>query len=213
MTLQDNAYAAFLLDYAVGSLAPAERLVADVHVALSAEGRAGLSVLEAVGGRMLEAHAEAPIACVGDAPPDETIRPLRSPQISPEGYPDLVGRLLSADLTSLPWRRNWFGIGALSVGVPDARLLRLDPRQRAPQHGHSRRDVTVVIHGAFADEYGVYERGDLAFAEPGVKHEPRAVGDTPCICLIATERATGWRAPFRVSRAAARPLGLGPGDR
>ena len=47
--------------------------------------------------------------------------------------------------------------------------------------------MTVVLRGAFADQYGVYERGDVAFAEPGMKHEPRAVGNESCVCLLAAE--------------------------
>ncbi len=49
------------------------------------------------------------------------------------------------------------------------------------------RDITVVLCGSYADEFGVYERGDLAFADPGMRHQPRAVGNAPCVCLIATE--------------------------
>jgi putative transcriptional regulator len=75
----------------------------------------------------------------------------------------------------------------LPAGLPLANLLRLDPGERAPAHCHGRRDVTVVLTGSFADQFGVYERGDLAFAEPGIRHEPRAVGSEPCVCFLATE--------------------------
>ena len=68
-----------------------------------------------------------------------------------------------------------------------ASLLRLDPGETAPAHHHGRRDVTVVLAGTYADEFGQYERGDIAFAEPGMRHKPRAVGDRTCVCLLATE--------------------------
>jgi putative transcriptional regulator len=209
MTLHDNAYAAFMLDYAAGALAPAERLAADLHVSLSCEGRCSLSLLEAIGGRMLEAQAPAPIASGAAGPPEERPGPSGACQLPSDGRHELRDRLLRSDLVALSWRRGWFGVGSLPVGVPDARLLRLDPRQRAPQHGHHRRDVTVVIHGSFADEFGVYERGDLAFAEPGMKHEPRALGDTPCICLIATERRSGWTSLLPSFAVAGSPSGHG----
>ncbi|MBU6319672.1 MAG: cupin domain-containing protein [Alphaproteobacteria bacterium] len=192
MTLHDNAYAAFMLDYAAGALPPAERLAADLHATLSAEGRRSLSVLEAIGGRMLEAQDPVEVASRGAASLEDVPGRSAASSVCPGEVQGLKNRLLSSDLTSLSWKRGWFGVGSLPVGLPNARLLRLDPRQRAPQHGHHRRDVTVVIQGSFADEFGVYERGDLAFAEPGMKHEPRAVGHTPCICLIATERWSGW---------------------
>jgi putative transcriptional regulator len=84
----------------------------------------------------------------------------------------------------------------LQTDIPMASMLRLDPGERAPGHGHGRRDVTVVLCGAYADEFGVYERGDLAFAEPGMKHEPRAIGDEPCVCLLATEAGRPLRGFF-----------------
>ena len=46
MTLHDNAYAAFMLDHAAGLLPPAERLVADLHRALSPEGGRNAPLLD-----------------------------------------------------------------------------------------------------------------------------------------------------------------------
>lgn len=177
MSLHDNAYAAFMLDYAAGVLPPAERLVADVHRVLSREGERNARLLDAVGGVMLEragAGSRVEMAVTGEQ----------------AGLPPVSSRLdpyLKRDLISLKWRKSMFGVKTLPTDTPMASLLRLDPGERAPGHGHGRRDVTVVLRGAYADEFGVYERGDLAFAEPGMKHEPRAVGDETCVCLLATE--------------------------
>lgn len=63
----------------------------------------------------------------------------------------------------------------------------LSPAEHLAAHHHGRRDVTVVLVGAYADEFAQYERGDIVFAEPRMKHQPRAVGDRSCVCLIATE--------------------------
>jgi len=178
MTLQDNAYSAFMLDYAAGALSPAERVAAELHCALSREGRRNARLFEMVGGALMELG---PAGEPGAAPDPEIVRPrvgATAARLDP---------FLRRDLLSLPWRRNVFGVQSLPAGLPMASLLRLDPGERAPAHGHGRRDVTVVLCGAFADDFGVYERGDLAFAEPGMKHEPRAVGERPCGCFIATE--------------------------
>ncbi len=183
MHLHDNIYSAFMLDYAAGALPPAERLAADLHRTLSTHGRRNAAVLDAVGGAFLErakgeSLAKSSVNSIPErAPEDRAAAPVD---------PRLV-RFINTDLISLPWRRNLFGVMTLRTDLPLANLLRLDPGERAPQHGHGRRDVTVVLVGTFADEFGVYERGDLAFAEPGMKHEPRAVGDKPCVCLIAAE--------------------------
>jgi putative transcriptional regulator len=179
MTLHDNAYAAFMLDYAAGALAPAERLAADLHVVLSRHGGRSGRMVDAVGGAMLEqARPERSTFSDGIRLDRTDRREIDSSRLDP---------FIKRDLLALRWRRNIFGVKTLPAGIPMASLLRLDPGERAPGHGHGRRDVTVVLRGSFADEFGVYETGDLAFAEAGMKHQPRAVGDAPCVCFLATE--------------------------
>jgi putative transcriptional regulator len=176
MSSHDNAYTAFMLDYAAGVLPPAERLVADVHRALSPSGRQAARLLDAVGGVMLE-----------DLAPH---LPVPEPVLGEQGGFDRSGRLdpyLHRDLLALKWRKDIWGMKTFRTDTPMASMLRLDPGERAPGHCHGRRDVTVVLCGSYADEFGVYERGDLAFAEPGMRHQPRAVGNETCVCLLATE--------------------------
>lgn len=176
MSFHDNAYTAFMLDYAAGSLPPAEKLVADVHRALSPAGRQNAHLLETIGGLMLERTAPA--------------NQLPQPALAEQASFSRSGRLdpyLHRDLLDLKWRKDIFGVRTLRTDTPMASMLRLDPGEHAPGHSHGRRDVTVVLCGSYADEFGVYERGDLAFAEPGMRHQPRAVGDEPCVCLLATE--------------------------
>jgi putative transcriptional regulator len=179
MTLHDNAYAAFMLDYAAGALSPAERLAADLHRALSVNGRRNGRLMDALGGALLERAPPSPAGYF------DTIRLGEPDEV--EADSSHLGFYLNRDLAALKWRKSLFGVKTLPTGTPMASLLRLDPGERAPAHGHGRRDVTVVLRGTYADEFGVYERGDLAFAEPGMKHEPRAVGDEICVCLLATE--------------------------
>lgn len=180
MSFHDNAYAAFMLDYAAGGLSPAERLVADLHRALSPAGASNALLLDAVGGVMLEEAGQAAGAPPRAQAQDRAAWPRLQSQTRFDAY-------LKRDLVALRWRKSIFGVMTLPTDMPMASLLRLDPGQRAPSHCHGRRDVTVVLQGSYADEFGVYERGDLAFAEPGMRHEPRAVGGATCICLVAEE--------------------------
>jgi len=176
MSFHDNAYTAFMLDYAAGALPPAERLVGDVHLALSPDGQKAARLLDAVGGVMLENLA--PRGAVSQ------------PDLGGQGGFEASTRLdpyLHRDLIALKWRKDIFGVKTHGTSTRMASMLRLDPGERAPGHSHGRRDVTVVLCGSYADEFGVYERGDLAFAEPGMRHQPRAVGNEPCVCLLATE--------------------------
>jgi putative transcriptional regulator len=179
MTLHDNAYAAFMLDYAAGGLSPAEVLAADLHRALSGKGRQNAATMDALGGALLERVRPLP-AEYFDASRLEQ-RATFAPSAS------YLDPFICRDLLALKWRKNIFGVKTLPAGVPMASLLRLDPGETAPAHHHGRRDVTVVLAGIYADEFGQYERGDIAFAEPGMKHQPRAVGDKICVCLLATE--------------------------
>lgn len=197
MTLHDNAYAAFMLDYAAGVLSPAERLAADLHRALSHDGSRNGRMVDAVGGALLEKSRPAPAGYF------DTVRLEGEGQ--GEAGPSPLDPYLKRDLLGLPWRRNFFGVKTLPTDTPLARLLRLDPNERAPAHGHGRRDVTVVLCGSFADQFGVYERGDLAFAEPGVIHRPRAVGGESCICLLATESGRPFRGFFGQFNISGRP--------
>lgn len=179
MSLHDNAYASFMLDYAAGLLAPAERLVGDLHRTLSPEGRRNARLLEALGGTMLEG-----LAPTGARAADLGRLGLAGGAAAPSTRLDPY---LKRDLLGMKWRTNIWGVKTAPTDVPMASFLRLEPGERAPAHSHGRRDVTVVLRGAYADDFGVYERGDLAFAEPGMKHEPRAVGQETCVCLLATE--------------------------
>lgn len=181
MTPQDNAYAAFMLDHAAGQLPPAESLVAELHTALSPAGRRYAAMLDSAGGALLESVVPDPID-VGPIVPGAMEAPAAMvPLLRLAPY-------LEADLLALPWKRDIVGVPTYRTKTPMARLLRLDPGERAPGHCHGRRDVTVVLQGAYADEHGVYEKGDLAFAAPGLRHQPRAIGIEPCVCMIATER-------------------------
>ncbi len=181
MNLHDNAYAAFMMDYAAGSLSPAETLAADLHRALSPAGWRNAAMMDALGGAILEQGAASGFTRQLDVDHVDEPSPLSRAKSAP------LDRYLNHDLVALPWRRSIFGVKTLPTHLKMAELLRLNPGERAPPHGHGRRDVTVVLVGTFEDEFGVYERGDIAFAEPGMKHEPRAVGGAPCVCLIATE--------------------------
>lgn len=181
MTPQDNAYAAFMLDHAAGRLAPAESLVADLHRALSPAGSRYAGMLDSAGGALLES-VEPEFIGVGPMEPGGQEAPAANvppPRLAP---------YLEGDLLALRWRKDLVGVPTFRTAIPMARLLRLDPGERAPGHSHGRRDVTVVLQGAFADQEGVYQKGDLAFAMPGLRHQPRAVGVEPCVCMVATER-------------------------
>lgn len=66
------------------------------------------------------------------------------------------------------------------------RLLRIDPGTRMPKHTHGEEELTLILRGAYEDEIGVFQAGDLADLDGEATHSPCAIGEEPCICLIAT---------------------------
>lgn len=184
---RQNAYSAFMLDHAAGALSDGEALVADLHRRLSPSGARTAALMEAAGGVLLESLDPEDVIPRLAPPREAATLPAGQNRQDRRGGEGL-DFYLNGDLLGLPWRKTFFGVQTLPIAAKRARLLRLDPGGRAPAHGHGARDVTVVLRGSFADEFGVYERGDLCFAEPGVRHEPRALGEEPCVCLIAAEK-------------------------
>ena len=178
MLAQDNQYAAFLADFAAGKLSPGELLAVQLHFALSERGAHNQGVLDATGGVLLES-----------ADPADVQIARQTHELRGEGkdsaatdQTDWVDYYSRHDLMDRRWRTSMFGVKTLPTHLTTASLLRLDPGERAPRHSHGSPDVTVVLRGAFADDWGEYHRGDLAFADAGDKHAPATVGDeTACV--------------------------------
>ena len=168
-----DSYHALMLDYAAGALPPALQLAADIHVELNRDGQFNNAVWSALGGVLLERM---------------TMSEATAPTLGRTAWPRLelsaVDVIEQAD-SARPWRRNWFGMEYLPLSVEGGKLLKLRPGRAAPNHSHDVQEVTVVLQGAFKDQTGLYRRGDLAIAEPGLRHTPMAFGDQDCICFAA----------------------------
>ncbi|WP_236638440.1 cupin domain-containing protein [Mangrovicoccus ximenensis] len=87
------------------------------------------------------------------------------------------------------WRPMGMGVRqsilAETAGA-SVRLLSIPPGAAVPDHGHRGMEMTLVLQGAFEDEFGQYRRGDIEVADEEVEHMPRVIGDETCICLAAT---------------------------
>ncbi|RYZ78888.1 MAG: transcriptional regulator, partial [Moraxellaceae bacterium] len=55
------------------------------------------------------------------------------------------------------------------------------------EHDHRGLEVTLVLHGSFSDEGGVYNEGDFLVRNPGDVHRPTATQNQDCLCLSVTE--------------------------
>jgi putative transcriptional regulator len=164
----------FLLDHSAGSLSPSMALLGDVQARINPRARQMRELWDVAGGVMLESV------------PFGLERSRKRRGASNKSALQVTD--IEAVMSSGPnWKRALGGIDVCPLPMPDLRLIRMKAGRKAPRHGHSNRDVTLVLEGAFRDEFGVYQRGDIAFAEPGQHHRPEVVGDKDCICLVAKE--------------------------
>lgn len=64
-----------------------------------------------------------------------------------------------------------------------------------PAHGHGGEEHTLVLCGAFSDHGGHYAAGDVALADAGVTHRPKADPGEDCICLAVTDAPLRFKGP------------------
>ena len=171
--MKSDAYSAFMLDHAAGSLSPEMAIAAQLHALLSATGREQDAIWQSCG------------RVFGRGGPD---RAAQAGGCLPEAL-----ELARADYLAVPWKRGLSGVHYARRGKDRGKLMRLDPGQSAPEHSHSALEATGVLKGAFGDGHGVYHRGDLVLGRPGVNHRPSAVGTDACICYGAQEALPFWR--------------------
>lgn len=190
-----------LAAYAAGSLRPAFALVAAAHIRGCPHCRADISIMEEVGGLMLEELP--PAAMAADALEralariDQGAEPIVLPE---QARIDLVKELKLR-------RRRWLAPGVWMApveleGAGDdlVYLLRVPPRTRTFEHGHNGMEFTTILKGSYRDASGSYRAGDFQEIGAEVDHQPVAGADGECLCLIAS--AAPMRMHSRLGRLA-----------
>lgn len=186
-----------LLLFSAGRLGAAFRAAVAAHAAGCAVCGARLREEAALGGALLADEPEASLA------PDALIAVLARLD---EPAPPSIG------LPALVARRGW----PVAPGVRHARLLceedealhlfRVRPGANLPGHDHNGPELTCVLEGAFEDAMGVFAAGDAVAMRPGLPHEPVAIGDEDCVCLLAVAGRLRFATP--IPRLVQRFLGL-----
>lgn len=193
-----------IMSYAAGTLSAGLSLVLATHLQVCPVCRRAAAEAEALGGALLDALPPEPLdadafartlalidAPHAPAPVPAAPRMGRSADnVGASAFPPPLGRALGP-AGEQRWR--WLAPGIQQIKVPyggasgGVRLLRIAPRQRMPEHGHSGSELTLVFSGAFEDERGRYEAGDLAEESGESRHRPVADAEHGCVCVIATE--------------------------
>lgn len=194
-----------LLAHATGASSEAEALLIATHLALCPACRAEVRRLEAAAAAIVDDLA--PVA-VGAGLLERTLARLDEPEPPPVARPRLdaetervVPRPLRDYLGGSLGSLRWHGVpgGPREIDLPTsdghtARLLRIRGGAAMPAHTHAGSELTLVLAGAFSDEYGHYRRGDVSTAGPELTHRPVADPGEACLCLAVQDgpvRLTG----------------------
>lgn len=198
-----------MLDYAAGTLDEAQSLIIATYLSMNASAREMLQACEAIGGELLENEcgktfvAEKALASVLAQIDEGTLEKQEKPccakkQCCEAEIPAPLARYLTFEGANVPWQPLLRGIQHYRVPMTRrtksiARLIRLAPGTRVPDHNHRGIEITLVLEGRFHDETGAYNKGDIMVADDSIHHSPVADKECGCVCLAVTD------APLRFS--------------
>lgn len=185
--------------YASGALDEASSLAVASHLTLCPACRGNVALFETVGGDLVEALPEEPMAQGALAAtlarakelPDPVQQRAATPVVSTQTVlPAPVRHYVGGDIDSAKWRAIGPGIYHMPLlrnGSTTARLLRIAPGRAVFDHSHGGTELTLVLKGSYASQGQRYARGDIEVADESVNHSPVAGMEDVCICLAVTD--------------------------
>lgn len=188
-----------LMEYAAGALDEASALLAASYVTVCPDARRYVKDCERFGGALMEecdpvamfgASLKTVLGRLDDSQAAPACPPAASGVCGGQKVPQPVAAHVSACGQQAKWRAIRPGLRYCRLPVSDGRhaamLVRLAPGTKAPRHRHCGDELTLVLEGGYADEYGHYRAGDLVIAEDGTAHTPVA-DRAGCTCIVVTE--------------------------
>lgn len=185
---------ATLMSFAAGSLPAALSAVVALHLTMCSKCRRDIRMFETIGAALFEDISTAPVAVPDQHPSirkfavENGCRQLETG----ETWEDPAVRLIGVPLAEVRWKHLGYGVWHFPLshadnGDGDLRLLKVDPGQAIPEHGHGGSELTLVLQGAYRDHIGLFRAGDVADLDDQVQHRPVADPEAGCVCLLATE--------------------------
>ena len=171
--------------YASGGLKSAARMAVSQHLRGCVACQRTVERLELLGGGLLE---DTPAEALASGALEAVLKRLDEPAQAAS-----VPRVTLDSLIAGGW---WLPMGqGLAVKLlrrladPGERayLIRAEPGVALPEHGHTDREWIVILQGAFDDDSGHHQAGDLVENGPEVTHQPIASPGETCLCLAVTE--------------------------
>lgn len=180
-----------LMSCAAGSQPEAMAAVVSSHLSVCPRCRAELKTHSFIGEVLFEALK--PEALTTGAPSVD-LRAGEAAGAAPETgeMPPVLKAALEGRFEDVPWRRAAPGVWHCPIELsPDAkgdlRLLKVSPGTKLPKHGHGGSELTLVLEGAYSDEFGTFRRGDVADLGDDSEHRPIADAKEGCVCLTASD--------------------------
>lgn len=178
-----------LADYSNGQLDYATSLVVASHISLCDTCRAEIEAENVLGGAILQnEEAAMPSAGLEDAimgAIHSRVEPARPKASGP--LPQPVMEALNGAAPA--WKSLGPGIKQHIIArdkKSSVRLIWIDGGTPVPEHSHKGQELTLVLQGAFVDETGEFNVGDVEAADHDLEHQPIAKEGEPCICLSST---------------------------
>jgi len=189
-----------LLSYTAGGLGESWSLAIASHLAFCPKCREAVAIGEEIGGILLQDSNPYPLSDrIMDFSLDEIVI-----ESEPEGYlhsgesdlPTPLRDYVGDHLERIKWQALGAGVSQYKIKTNDndqARLLKIRAGKSVPEHGHSGREITLVLSGSYIDNGVRYEAGDVSDFAEDITHQPVAGIEDDCICLIVTDSALKFK--------------------
>jgi putative transcriptional regulator len=190
---------ATLMSCSAGSQPEALAAVVSSHLSVCPQCRGELKRHSLIGEVLFEALKPEPVT--GEVPSAGARADSVSAAADDAELPEALKAALEGRFDDVPWRRAAPGVWhfpiELSPGAKgDLRLLKVAPGIKLPEHGHGGSELTLVLDGAYSDEFGTFRRGDVADLGDDVEHRPIADPEYGCICLAASDARPRFKGMF-----------------
>lgn len=190
--LPDNLLAA----YSAGILPEAFSLVIATHVSLCDQCRAAVASHDVVGGAILE---DIDRIEVDEGSLAATMARIEKGKLADKQlggpaasgiFPGPLAHYVKGGPDQVRWRSVGAGVKQAVLpcdGEATVRLLYIPAGVAVPDHSHRGLELTMVLQGAFSDEFDRFARGDVEVGTEDLSHKPVAESGEDCICLAATD--------------------------
>ena len=192
-----------LFNHAMGNTSEAESLIISCHITYCKACKIELAKLEKVGGVYLDGQKKSNLSKnlwesilnkVEELEPEQsqsnyTSHVLNSNLVQTTiKIPSFLTEYLDNKHDTSSWTSALNNVKYKNIKFRNkefkGKLLEIPAGKSMPKHGHEAHEATLVLHGGYSDEKGVYNKGDLVLANSDEVHSPVSSKTEGCICLV-----------------------------